>query len=262
MRINKVTSTNPLIEYFFFVESHDLSFEQRNIQFFPDGQNVIVLNFGDNFLEKEKVLPRNLISAICMDSHFVKTEKYQVNLVGIKLKAHGLYPYIDKPMEEIAAQIHSLDSLFGNNVHDLYERLLKQQERNKRIEILEDYFKTNIKKQLPTTFVNLITEINTKKGCISLKELTKKYKISERTIERNFKFYIGVNPKKYLRVVRFHAIAEEVKNKPKDSLTSLSYELNFSDQSHFIKDFYRFSQLKPSFFQKHQPDSDFYHFEY
>lgn len=76
-------------------------------------------------------------------------------------------------------------------------------------------------------------------GEISIKELSEKVAWSERQINRYFKQQLGVSPKAYCGILRFQASLPHIKE------GKLSPQLNFTDQSHFIKEIKKLSGVSP-----------------
>lgn len=76
------------------------------------------------------------------------------------------------------------------------------------------------------------------------------YNISERQMQRKFKTNIGVSANKFHKLQQFEKALELMSSAQYGSLTRLGYDLGYSDQSHFIKDFRAFSGLSPYEFIK------------
>jgi AraC-like DNA-binding protein len=85
--------------------------------------------------------------------------------------------------------------------------------------------------------------------CISesslFSHIQKEHNISERHLERKFKAFVGVSPKKLQRIIRFEKSLSLLKNAQYSDLTQIGYDLGYTDQSHFIKDFKSFAGLSP-----------------
>lgn len=79
----------------------------------------------------------------------------------------------------------------------------------------------------------------------SIATLPEKFEVSERQLERVFKSTIGISPKKYQRILRFEKALTTLSTASYSDLTAISYDLNFSDQAHFINDFKNFSGISP-----------------
>jgi len=92
---------------------------------------------------------------------------------------------------------------------------------------------------------NLIFETN---GEINIKELSEKIGWSERQINRYFKKHLGISLKYYCNILRFQASLHHIKD------GHLFPQLNFTDQSHFIKEIKKLSGVSPKELFKNQND--------
>lgn len=90
-------------------------------------------------------------------------------------------------------------------------------------------------------------------GMSDYQKLTQQVPISLRQLQREFKALYGITVKDYMRLARISAIQNYMLTK-KQGLTELSYNLNFSDQSHFIREFKTFMGITPKKFSKKQED--------
>jgi len=85
-------------------------------------------------------------------------------------------------------------------------------------------------------------------GEIPVKELSEKIFWSQRQINRYFNQQYGLSLKEYCKILRFHASLEHIKN------GVLYPQLNFSDQSHFIKEVKHLSGVSPKELYKNEND--------
>ncbi|WP_312765369.1 AraC family transcriptional regulator [Epilithonimonas sp.] len=92
---------------------------------------------------------------------------------------------------------------------------------------------------------NLIFETD---GEISVKELAEKIVWNERQINRYFQKQLGISLKYYCKILRFQASLHHIKD------GNLSPQLNFTDQSHFIKEIKKLSGVSPKELFKNQND--------
>jgi AraC-like DNA-binding protein len=87
--------------------------------------------------------------------------------------------------------------------------------------------------------------------------LSEKFNVNYKKVERLFKFFLGINAKTYIRIIRFNATIHVRSEREELNLTQLGYELGFYDQSHFIREFKTFSSLTPkAFFGKERSVSE------
>lgn len=70
-----------------------------------------------------------------------------------------------------------------------------------------------------------------------------------RQLEREFKREVGTTPKTLARLIRFDALTDRMMATPDLVLTTLAYDLGFSDQAHLSKEFQQLTQMSPSAFQ-------------
>lgn len=85
-------------------------------------------------------------------------------------------------------------------------------------------------------------------GEMPVKELSEKVFWSERQINRYFKQQLGISLKTYCKILRFQASLFHIKE------GKLAPQLNFTDQSHFIKEIKKLSGVSPKELFKNQND--------
>jgi len=87
---------------------------------------------------------------------------------------------------------------------------------------------------------------STHSGSIHVKDVLAYVHLSERQFERRFTQTVGLSPHVYIRVKRFNEAIRLIKTGQFERLTDVAYALNFSDQSHFIRDIKAFSGMTPT----------------
>lgn len=85
-------------------------------------------------------------------------------------------------------------------------------------------------------------------GEINIKELSEKIAWNERQINRYFNKQLGISLKTYCKILRFQASLHHIKD------GNLFPQLNFTDQSHFIKEIKKLSGVSPKELFKNQND--------
>ena len=84
------------------------------------------------------------------------------------------------------------------------------------------------------------------RGVITINELVKYTGYSERHIERTFIECIGLNPKKFGNTVKLHSFLKLLRDKSREeNITNFCYEAGYSDQSHLIKEFRKYTGITP-----------------
>lgn len=86
------------------------------------------------------------------------------------------------------------------------------------------------------------------KGEMTVKELSEKVSWSGRQINRYFNNWLGISLKSYLNIIRFSNSLKQLKK------GDFYPELNYGDQSHFIREVKKFTGVKPTILNKNEND--------
>ena len=72
---------------------------------------------------------------------------------------------------------------------------------------------------------------------LNVADFARRHAISQRTLQRLFRDYVGVPPKWVLKRYRVHEAAERIASDETRDAARLAAELGYADQPHFIRDF-------------------------
>ena len=169
---------------------------------------------------------------------------------------------------------HALKTLLGINAsllsngwaelhefgaEDLTSQLMEARNEQERMTFLTSFLVARFKQAKPrdTLVEESLRLIHNNSGAIHIKDLLDSLHLSERQFERRFTQTVGLTPHLYLRVKRFNEAIRLIKTGQFERLTDVAYALNFSDQSHFIRDIKAFSGMTPTSLS--QQADDFLH---
>lgn len=171
--------------------------------------------------------------------------------VGIEFNPQGVYRFFHFNLNEIRNQIYSLQDLLGNKGKVLTEQIANTPSPREKILLIQKFLISQLSlKEEDLIFEYCVETINATKGKITIKELEKKTGYSSRWLNIKFIEKLGVSPKNLSSVIRFKQYYQALVNaNEKSFLKNDFYELYY-DQSHFIKDFKRFTGLPPTKFEK------------
>ncbi len=185
-----------------------------------------------------------------------QTNYYDLGLAGktgmifIVFKPFGAGVFFKIPMNEIKNENIALEYIIKNKALEIENKLQTAKSIHQRIELIEDFLLKKLiqnyksHKQISTAFKT----INNYEGQISIRTLAEISCLSIKQFERKFSEFIGLNPKQYLRIVRFQNVLQKKKNNCHRSYTSLSFDCGYYDQAHFIHDFKTITDLSPKEF--------------
>lgn len=222
------------------------------LPFFADGFPGIVFNVAPNGLylqHKNKKLSEFFL--------------YGQTINPIELYVKGIYKMIVFQMFPFAIRILTgiEPKILNDDCHDLTELLeqnyqiqnLKNTDQTERqIEIISHFLDTIVQNSSLNPDKSILLAINIIiqfKGKITVANLHKRLFLTERTLERRFVKEIGVTPKMFCKIIQFQNSLIQITTAETNHLTSIAYENGFSDQSHFIKTFKKYTGLTPSEFQ-------------
>lgn len=136
------------------------------------------------------------------------------------------------------------------SVDSLNKKLYDAQSNQDKTNVLNHFFTERLKEYskyrsaLPPFILNQAFDLSDQ----MVYELTKKLKISERHLQRIFKATIGVSPYTYRKILRFEAALQKLNTENFSTLSEVTFDLGYADQSHFIREFKEFSDLTPKQF--------------
>ena len=142
---------------------------------------------------------------------------------------------------------------------DLTSHLMEARNGQERMTLLTSFLVAKFKQEQPRDMLveESLRLIHTHSGALHVRDLLDALPISERQFERRFIQAVGLTPQVYLRVKRFNEAIRLIKTRRFARLTDVAAALDFTDQSHFIRDIRTFSGMTPTSLA-HKLD-DFYH---
>lgn len=176
--------------------------------------------------------------------HSQKTAKGNYRNIGVYFQPHALKAIFGIDANELTDSFIDLNDIVKN---DLSEQLLSEKKMDKRIDILSDFLvrliaKNEYRENLRASYA--VGKINTD-NYDGLFKIQEELNLSERSLERIFKTNVGISPKLFFRICRFQAALDYVRKGTFTSLTELAYQHSYADQSHFIREFRKFTGATP-----------------
>lgn len=188
----------------------------------------------------------------------LQTEAYSVRfqslvqIFGIRFNPEGLYKIFGVPPALFTATFQDGKDVLGNAFHDYCAQLREARDLEQRIQLTEGFLSDRLMNVRPDyDYVGHASQtIRKHRGLITLDELTNHVPISPRQLQRAFKSKFGITAKEYMRLSRLNAVQRYLQISTDVSLTDLSYQNGFSDQSHFIREYKRMTSTNPRSFLK------------
>lgn len=194
-----------------------------------------------------------------ISSFFDVVPQGKIRLITIVFKPFGAKPFFDFPIFEIQNNIIPIKDINNKEWLDLENRLGDCVDNKSIVSCLENNL---LKKLEKNTLFNSYSSINNErimlainriddsKGTINIKDLSSLACLSDKQFNRIFADYVGMNPKNFLRIIRYQSFLLKLQNsnikatKAVDFL-DLVYDCGYYDQSHLINNFKEFTGYTP-----------------
>lgn len=208
------------------------------------GYSYIMIRYGNikafNYKGKEVNIPNVFIKGTG-DYFTVKAHK-DSSWISFEMPNHIIHNVTNIDSKKSRNTFIDLSQYVENEVvESLYIALRHENSIEKITKIADQHLSTfysDWNTLLPS--VEIVQYIFNKKGLLSVKDLSKLFPYSERSLERMFYKEVGTSPHRFICLVRFNYIIREVESQGIQSLPKLIEKYNYFDHSHFNKDLKKF----------------------
>lgn len=222
-----------------------------------DGSSGFVMNFSNPYsieLNEKKIFCKEKIifTGVTKHPHFVTFEN-NIDAIGIRFSVAGAYAFFEKDISFYTDKVTEIKDDSFWSIKKLYTKIQNEESIEKKIEYLEEFLLHQINKSKKKNAVwvfDFIDAIYNSKGNINIQELCNEFGISQRLCERKFNEQVGISPKLYSRIVRIRNVRDSLSSLDVNSLTNVSYDNGFFDQTHFIREFKSFMNETPGSYLK------------
>jgi methylphosphotriester-DNA--protein-cysteine methyltransferase len=217
----------------------------------PDGKTELIVHFGDDFSIREgetyQRQARVLMSGQ-LTERIVLRPTGSIGVVSIRFKAAGAARFFDLAYDELVDRVVDFAALQPEFARATHERIAQCEKHADRlaamVSVLEERLTEESQEDI---FVRQACQYITQSdGACSVQELVKLIGFSERQLERKFRKQVGITPKTLSRIMRFQKFLAMARTSTSLTLADAALACGYFDQSHFIRDFTRFSGVSPT----------------
>ena len=152
-------------------------------------------------------------------------------------------------MPEITDRAFDAPSVLGRVVTELEQKLADAADFAERTRIVTEFLLGQANRPATLDAVaKVANEFLIEKGALRIADAAERAGLSIRQFERVFREKVGIPPKFYARIVRFHAALAAKQESADRRWTDVAHELGYCDQMHMIRDFRNFSGENPTRF--------------
>jgi AraC-like DNA-binding protein len=219
-----------IIDIYWILENHTT--KTVNIPIVPDGSMDIVYN-------NEELL---LVGSA--DEGIVIPILPNTKVFGIRFKPSVLSQILNIKANDFINKILPLKSISPEFFLLLdFDEKTEKGKVEKLNKILKSFSKNII---LNPIILEIIDQIILKKGDVLIKDISENYDINPRKLERVFISLVGFTPKKFANIIRFFYAFKDLLKNDSDNLSLKALDFGYYDQSHFNKEFKKFSNFTPT----------------
>ncbi len=220
----------------------------------PNGCIELIVHLTDDhcFLSKENArwsrTPEFILMGLYNQPYTVRFKKI-VKVFGIRFYPDGIRNIFGIHPVEFFSSYEDGTLVLGDQLRDFCARLRATEDTDIQISDANTFIIRQLHKNfLPYDFTHLTMKlIRSVDGVVDYGKLLHQIPISSRQLQRVFKGTYGITVMDYIRLLRMNSIYRYMMSN-NVNLSQLSYELNFADQSHFIKEFKNFVGVAPTKF--------------
>jgi AraC-like DNA-binding protein len=206
----------------------------------PTSENGNQLNFR-SFVAGQQIQP------------FIFSVTGEILNFQIVFKPTAFHKLTGIPNSQLANHFIDAHLIFGNQIKTYIDQLENAASKESMVKIAESFiFQLMLKAKIGHLKMDEIF----KKGFpdlanITVQKLAKEYHLCEKQFKRNFIENIGVNPKMYLNILRFHK-AYNIKNaNPHWDWLRIAVESGYYDYQHLSKEYLLFTNHTPVQYHQH-----------
>ena len=190
--------------------------------------------------------------------NFIETGSHgHTVLLGAQFRSHGAYRLLRIAQHELSDQVVELETLFGDRVLRVRERLLEAQSPTARFALLEHWLLGLLAAGavIHPAVLAASRRVAAARGQVDVRALSRETGFSREHLIRRFREQIGLTPKAYANIVRFnHAI--ELAHLPGTRWADVANACGYFDQAHLVRDFQRYAGRAPtSLLRDGRPDA-------
>ncbi|MEY8687739.1 DUF6597 domain-containing transcriptional factor [Bacteroides sp. AN502(2024)] len=175
-----------------------------------------------------------------------------IEMIVVVFHPHAMSTFLNVPTSLFYNQEVSGYSLGDKSLNELAARIFDCQDYTLCIHHIEKWLLSRIADSLSTAAYRIerigaaVRQIYITPQ-IPVTELSSIACLSKKQFERLFHSFVGINPKEYACIVRFQKALAQMQHQAGEeiNLAQIAYTSGYADQSHFIREFKKFSGYTP-----------------
>ncbi|MCB1642333.1 MAG: helix-turn-helix transcriptional regulator [Xanthomonadales bacterium] len=158
---------------------------------------------------------------------------------GVKFRPAGFRGFLDAPLSDLRGESRLASAVFGADVDSLRKSIYGATSDDDRVTLVEAFLLRRRPAADPQAdrLSVLVDEIAADPTLLSVDAVCARHGISPRALQRSFREYVGVTPKRVILRYRLHEALARMEGEQRPDWVRLAADLGYADQAHFIRDF-------------------------
>lgn len=175
----------------------------------------------------------------------------------IQFKAFGAYPFLHQPMEKLTDRVLPGDQFVNKDLFETRERLSVAATSKDKFAVADEWLDAHFDRgYLPSqSLIDVVAKIKAQPAA-KLNDVIDSFDGTQKHLISQFRKFVGITPKQFQRVLRFNDVFVKLQGDQFLSWSDIAYQCGYSDQSHFIREFKRFSGFIPESFLREEFDEE------
>ena len=230
----------------------------------PSGTIELVINLREDELRiydaERPARCRRLSGALVSGAYsgfFVSDTVEEASIMGVHFRPGGAFPFLGLPAGELADAHVDLETLWGRRAAvELRERLCAAATPGERFRLLDEALVARLSRPPEHHYaVPAALEVFARMDArVTMREMIRRIGLSQRRFIQVFAAEVGMTPKVFSRVQRFHRALALARRDAAPDWARLALDCGYFDQSHLIHDFKVFSGLNPTEFVRQRSE--------
>lgn len=222
----------------------------RRKRVFPNGRVELLLNLGDPYRIVEggdAVMRRGAWISGPQETATVVEQPAHQHVIGVRLRPAGARAIVGRPMGEVAGLAIDLADLVGRSADELVERCADATSFAERFRIVAAWIGERfLRAQAGDDCVTwAVEQLEASGGMVPIAALRERTGLSKVRLVAGFRDEVGLAPKLYGRVVRFHQTLALLQHADAGRLIDVALDARYYDQPHMNAEFRALGGITP-----------------
>jgi len=170
--------------------------------------------------------------------------------IGVEFSPSGAYRFFRLKHSELTNYIFMADEVLHRYAKEIQERIALANSLDTKIALVQQFLlQLLFSTETDSIFEFCVNRIRQTQGRIPVSELERITGYSSRWLHMKFQDRLGVSIKDLCAITRFQFVYNTLIKDPEAILINRAYHSLYYDQSHFIKEFKRFTGMPPKQYQ-------------